>query len=957
MTIHDVLLSTITGRIHMKVLRESILFLSLLFVGALLLTSPATAQQTYKAGDVLTIDPAITYGTFDNGLAYYIKVNKKPEKRAELRLAVKTGSVLEDDDQLGLAHFCEHMAFNGTKSFPKNEIINLLEKEGIRLGPDVNAYTSFDQTVYMLQIPTDSAALVEKAFRILEEWASAVSYDEKEIDKERGVLVEEWRLGRGASMRVLDKHLPKLLYNSQYAKRFVIGKKEVLEKAPYETLRRFYRDWYRPELMAVVAVGDFDKATMEKLIKDHFSKLTNKKPARERTQYTLPDHAETLVTIASDKELPYTTTEVYFKRTAPVEKTAGDYRESILGQLYDGMFNKRLQERMQKPNPPFIYGYGMDMRWLSNAQAYRLMAQVKENSIADGLEYLLTEANRVRQFGFTASELERQKAEQLRSFESMYKERDKTESRRYADEFLRNFLQDELIPGIEVEYNLNKQFLPGVTLEEVNKLAEIRMKPGNQVVAISAPEKEAVKVPSEADIMAVLKNVQTKKLEAYVDNVSTKPLIATPPKPGNVASERKIESLGVTEWKLSNGALVVLKPTDFKNDEILFSAHSNGGTSLASDPDYMSASLASQLVSMCGAGEFDAIALSKMNAGKVVNVNPTVSSLSEGFNGNASPKDLETLFQLAYLYATAPRRDTSAYGAFMARIKASLQGMAASPERAFYDTIQVTMAQYHFRARPMTPITVEEVNLDKALTFYKNRFADAGDFIFFFVGSFELEKIKPLVEQYLASLPSQNRKESWRDVGIIPPKGVINKEVYRGVEPKSSVMIQFSGPFEWTQQNRYDFGSLLELVNIRLREVIREEKSGTYGIRAYGAPSLYPRKEYNISVSWGCDPVRVNELVNTVMQQLDSLKIRKIDQVYVDKVKEIQRRNQEVSKKENRYWLSNFRAYYANGEDPQNILAFDKLIENLSTDAIQTAATKYFDTKNMVKVVLFPEKK
>jgi zinc protease len=600
---------------------------------------------------------------------------------------------------------------------------------------------------------------------------------------------------------------------------------------------------------------------------------------------------------------------------------------------------------------------GMDIRWLSNAQTYQLIAQVKENSILDGLEYLLTEANRVRQFGFTASELERQKAEQLRMYESMNKERDKTESRNYADEFIRNFLQDELIPGIEVEYNLNKQFLPGVTLEEVNKLAELRMKPGNQVITVSAPEKEGVKIPTETDILAVLKNVQTKKLEAYVDNVSTKPLIAAPPKRGKVVSERKIESLGLTEWKLSNGALVVLKPTDFKNDEILFSAYSDGGTSLASNYDFMSASIASQLVSMCGVGDFDAVALMKMNAGKVVSVNPMVSGLSEGFNGNASPKDLETLFQLTYLYATAPRKDTSAYGAFMARIKASLQSMAASPERAFYDTIQVTMGQYHFRSRPVTPITVEEVNLEKALAFYKDRYADASDFKFFFVGSFELDKIKPLVEQYLASLPSLNRKESWRDVGMYAPKGVINKEVYRGVEPKSSIMIQFTGPFEWSQQNRYDFNSLLELVNIKLREVVREEKSGTYGIRASGAPSLYPRKEYNISISWGCDPARVDELVKTVMLQLDSLKIRKIDQVYVDKVKEIQRRNQEVSRKENRFWLSNFRAYYANGEDPERILMYDKLIDNLSTDAIQSAAKTYFDTKNVVKVVLLPEKK
>ena len=939
----------------MKAFRGAILLLSVFLV--LLMIPTTQAQEAYKPGDVLTIDPAISYGKFDNGLTYYIKVNKKPEKRAELRLAVKVGSVLEDDDQLGLAHFCEHMAFNGTKSFPKNEIINLLEKEGVRLGPDVNAYTSFDQTVYMLQIPTDSVELVEKAFKILEEWASVVSYDEKEIDKERGVLVEEWRLGRGASMRVLDKHLPKLVYNSQYAKRFVIGKKEVLEGAPYETIRRFYRDWYRPELMAVVAVGDFDKAEMERLIKEHFSKLTNKKPARERTEFSLPDHEQTLISVATDKELPYSQVQFFMKRQAELEKTAGDYRKSIMGQLYDAMFNKRLQERMQKPNPPFIFGMGMDTRFLDHCQAYVLAAQVKENSILDGLDYLVTEAYRAQQFGYTTTELDRQKADQLRQIERAYKEREKTESRRYAEEYIRNFLQDEPIPGIEVEFNLNRQFLPGITLAEVNDLTKERMIPGNRVCVISAPEKEGVKIPTESEVATILTGAAQKKLEAYVDKVTTKPLMAAKPKAGKVVDERKIESIGVTEWKLSNGALVVLKPTDFKNDEILFSAYSNGGTSLSSDADYTSASLASQVVSMCGIGEFDAVALSKMLTGKVVNVNPTVSSLSEGFSGSASPQDLETLLQLTYLYATNPRTDTSAFGAYLSRMKASLQNRNASPEGAFYDTVGVTLAQYHYRARPMTPKILDEVTLDKAMAFYKDRFADAGDFIYFLVGSFQLEKIKPMVEEYLASLPSTSRKETWRDVGIWPPKGVINKEVFRGIEPKSSIMISFTGPFEWTKQNKYDFSSLLELVDIKLREVVREEKSGTYGIGAYGAPSLYPHKEYSVTVTWGCDPKRVDELVKTVMEQLDSLRMKGPDQVYVDKVKEIQRRNREVNLKENRFWLSNFRQFYANGENPEELLDFNKMVDNLTTGAMQAAAKKYFDVGNVVKVVLYPEKK
>jgi zinc protease len=941
----------------MKSLRGVLLLLPIIFLAACFAASSACAQQTFKPGDPILIDPAVTYGKFDNGLTYYIKVNKKPEKRAELRLAVKTGSVMEDDDQLGLAHFCEHMAFNGTKSFPKNEIINLLEKEGIRLGPDVNAYTSFDQTVYMLQIPTDSAAIVEKAFKILEEWASAVTYDSTEIDKERGVVIEEWRLGRGASARVFDKHIPKLLYNSQYAKRYVIGKKEILEKAPYETLRRFYRDWYRPELMAVSVVGDFDKAVVERMVKEHFSKLTNRRPARERTEYTLPDHTQTLVSIATDKELPYTSIQMYFKRDVEIEKTFGDSRKNLISQLYDAMFNKRLQERLQQPNPPFIYGGASDGQFLGHRQSYTLFLQAKENSILDGLDYILTEAYRVKQSGFTGTELERQKTDILRQYERMVNEKDKTESRNYADEYIRNFLQQEPIPGIEVEYATAKQFLPGITLDEVNKLADVKMVRGNRVTVISAPEKEGVKIPTEAEVLAVIEAAGSKKTDAYVDKVINKPLIAIPPKAGKVVSEKTFPSIGLTEWKLSNGAVVVLKPTDFKNDEILFSAYSNGGTSLSSDPDFMSASFAGQVASISGIGEFDAISLSKLLSGKIVNVNPMISPLSEGFSGSASPKDLETLFQMTYLYATAPRKDTSAFGAIMARLRASIQNRNVSPEGAFYDTVSVTMTQYHHRGRPITPKILDEINLDKALSFYKDRFADASDFIFFFVGSFQLDKMKPLVEQYLASLPSINRKESWRDVGMYPPKGVINKEVFRGIEPKSSIIINFSGPFEWNSQNRYDFNSLLELTNIKLREVVREEKGGTYGIGASGAPSLYPHKEFSVSVNWGCNPTRVDELVKTVMQQLDTLRIKGPDQVYVDKVKEIQRRNREVNLKENRFWLSQFRVAYANGENPEELLGFNKLVENLSVAAMQSAAKKYFDTNNMVKVVLLPEKK
>ncbi|MGD0592035.1 MAG: insulinase family protein [Bacteroidota bacterium] len=915
------------------------------------------AQETFKPDQILTHDPKILIGKLDNGLTYYIRENKMPEKRAELRIAVKAGSILEDDDQQGLAHFVEHMAFNGTKDFPKQDIINFLEKSGVRFGADLNAYTSFDETVYMLQVPTDSPEVMKTGFQILEEWAHDLSFDDKEIDKERGVVIEEWRLRRGAENRVAMKHIPIELYKSHYADRIPIGKKEILESCPHDALRKFYRDWYRPDLMAVFAVGDFDKKEIETLIKEHFSDLKNPQKERERNTYPVPDHKETLVSIVTDPELTRTSVEILFKRDIHDIHTAAEYRDLIIGGLYDAMLNDRLSELLQRSNPPFIYAYSSDGRFVGEKQAYELGASVKENSILGGLEAVLTEAFRVKQHGFTATELERQKNENLRRMEKYYKERDKTESRQFIDEYLRNFLERETIPGIEVELAMYKQFLPGITVEEINKLAEERMTHGNRVITISAPQKESVKVPTKEEVLALINKITMEKFDLYIDKVSSKPLVSQLPSPGKVVDEKKIASLGVTEWILSNGARVVLKPTDFKNDEILFSAFSNGGTSLVPDSDYISAAFATAIIGQSGIGEFDAISLQKELSGKIVNLSPSISQLAEGFGGSASPQDLETMFQLAYLYSTSPRKDTTAFASLIMRYKAMLQNRSVSPEAAYNDTLQVTLANYHFRSRPVSIPMMDEIHLDKALSVYKDRFADFSDFTFLFVGNFKIDTIKPLVEQYLAILPSLKRNETWKDIGLEHPKGVINKQVNKGIEPKSTVNITFTGPFEWSQQNRYTFNSMLDAIDIKLREVLREDKGGTYGVRVSGSPSLFPRQEYSITISWGCNPERVDELVKEGMAQIDSLKMKQLDSLYIEKVSEIQRRAYEVNLKRNGFWLGNLQAYYTNNEDPEMILNYPKLVDHLTAKAIQEAVKKYFNMNNYVKIVLYPEKK
>ncbi|HVN47966.1 MAG TPA: insulinase family protein, partial [Bacteroidota bacterium] len=753
------------------------------------------------------------------------------------------------------------------------------------------------------------------------------------------------------------KHWPFLFYQSKYADRMTIGKKEIIDTAHYESLRRFYRDWYRPELMAVIAVGDFDKTKIFDLIKEDFAPLTNRRPARARLNYKLPDHSETLVSVATDKELPRSTVSIFFKRDEDQEKTVRDYRRTMIYALYDQMLNQRLSERLQKSNPPFINAGTGNERFIGGKQAYSLYALVKDDSILSGLNALVAEAFRVKQYGFTQTELDRTKKEMLRWMETAYHERDKSESKEFAGELIRNFLIDEPAPGIETEYAIYKQFMPGITLDEVNALSGVYLTTGNRVVTVSAPQKESVKVPAEAEVLDVLNSATLKTYQPYVDKVSTKPLIATLPKPGTVVKEKKIESLNVTEWMLSNGARVVLKPTDFKNDEILFSAYRSGGSSLVDDTDFMSTQFASAAASVSGVGDFDAVTLQKMLAGKIAHVSPSIGELSEGLSGSAAPQDLETLFQWTYLLFTAPRSDTAAFGALMMRQRAAIQNRSATPESAFQDTLQVTMGQYHFRTRPWTLRTLDEVHYDRAMAIYKDRFADADSFTFFFVGNFQLDTIKPLVEQYLASLPATKSGEHWKDLHIVPPKGVISKQVARGIEPKSSVRIIFTGPFEWTQKNRYDLSAMVELASIKLRNILREEKSGTYGVSVNASPSLFPRKEYSLTISFGCNPERVAELVSTAFQQIDSLKQVLPTAEDVQKVQEIQRRRREVDLKENQFWMNQLHASYWHHGNPENVLQYPALVNELKASDIQEAAKKYFDIKNYVKVVLVPEER
>ncbi len=730
----------------------------------------------------------------------------------------------------GLAHLVEHMAFNGTKNFKKQELVDYLEKLGIKFGPELNAYTSFDQTVYMLTVPTDTAGILEKGFAVLEDWAHNLSFDPDEIDKERGVVIEEWRLGRGAEMRMLDKQLPVLFKNSKYANRLTIGKKEIIESADYETIKKFYHDWYRPDLMAVAAVGDFDVNEIEGFIKEHFSKLIPPAAERIREIPDIPKHTDTYFAIASDKEARYTTVAFYYKRDPEVIKTHNDYRNVTAHNIFYGILNDRLRELTSLPDPPFAYGYAGGQRFVRAADVNYLVCIVNEGGIERGLEALLREAERIKQFGITQTELDRQKTAILRMAEKNLAEKDKTESRGIIGEMERNFLYGDPLLSADDKFNLAGQIVPSITLEEVNKVASELLNAENRVVLVNSPEKEGLRISGEQELASVISKVDNEELTAYEDKVSSEALVENPPAPSPVISSVSNAKLGITEWSLGNGVKVVLKPTDFKNDEILFTAFSPGGSSLIPDDDFISAEYASGLASESGLAGFSRTELEKYLTGKLVNVSPYISFNYEGIKGSASPKDMETLFQLIYSWFTSPRIDSSGYSSIMTQMKAYLQNKVNDPEAAFDDTTQVTLSNYHFRSRPVTMAMLDEINPQKALSIFKDRFKDAGDFTFIFAGNLDTSAAKPMIETYLGGLPASGRIESPVDLKYKNVRGKISKEVRKGIEPKSSVKVTYVGDMDFSRKNEYFMQSLVDVLNIKLREAIREDKSGTYGV-------------------------------------------------------------------------------------------------------------------------------
>jgi zinc protease len=941
-----------------RAFRIPILVATLLFVALRLAAQAPAPAQPLALAAAMPFDPQIARGTLPNGLRYYVRANKKPEKRAELRLVVRAGSILEDDDQQGLAHFVEHMAFNGTTHFPKHEIVSFLESLGMRFGADINASTSFDQTVYMLQVPTDQPGTLDRSMLILEDWAHNVTFDPIEIDKERGVVMEEWRARRGAGARVQDKMLPILLKGSRYAERVPIGKTEVLQGFKPDRLKTFYSDWYRPDLMAVVAVGDFDQAEVEALVKRHFAGLVAPKPARPRAIYDVPDHAGTVYAVITDKEMTTTSVEVDHLLPARSSGTVGAYRQGIVDRLFGGLLSARLGELSQKPGAPYLGASAGRGPFLTRTKEIALLrAVVKDGGVEGALGAILAEKERVARFGFTQTELDRVKQSMLRGIERVNAEKDNRTSSSRADEYVRNFLVAEPLPTMDVEYALHQRFVPEIALAEVNGRAREWYPEGNRLVVVTAPEKAGVAVPDEAALAAVLNAASGTTLSAYVDTVANASLLETPPAPSPVVKTNTRDAIGITEWELANGVKVILKPTTFKQDEILFRATSPGGTSLASDADFVPAATATQVVTAGGLGKFSSADLRKVLTGKIASAAPFIGELEEGLSGSASPKDLETMFQLIYLRFTAPRADPVIFGVQSSQMKTLMANQANTPAYAFTEAIAAIMGRNHPRRRLPTAATVDEWNLDKSMAFYKDRFADASDFTFVFVGNIDPSVMKPLVERYLGGLPSLRRKETWKDIEFRTPTGVITKKVEKGIEPKSQAAILFTGPFDYDQTNRIAIRAMADVLQTRLLDAIREDLGGTYSISASPVYTRIPVPTYTMSIGFGCDPKRLDELVGRVMQEIEKLKAEGPTEKQVADERAALQRDFETSSKQNGYLLNQLMAKYQVGEEPAGIWALPELYQKVDFAMIQQAARKYLSGENRVQVTLVPEVK
>ena len=913
----------------------------------------------------LTLDPAVVRGTLSNGLSYYIRHNEEPRGRLHLSLVVRAGSVLEEEGQRGLAHFVEHMAFNGTERFAKQEIVDYLESIGSSFGAHLNAYTSYDETVYFLEIPTDDPEILETAFQILSDWAYAISFEPEEVELERGVVLEEWRSRQGFDSRWRDGLYQALFGSSRYAERSPIGLPEVVESAPVAELRAYYERWYRPDLMALVAVGDLDPALIEAQIARHFAPPPGGEALKERAAagastalpaFGVPGHEDPRVDIFTDPEAPGTQLILVLKAPPDAGRDRAWFRRSVAQELAFAMLNARLFERGQVADPPYLWAGGSRGAFVHPLDLVTFSAVTEQGGIGGGFAALLEELQRVRRHGFTASELAREKVNLLSSAESAYRERDQRDSELLAGEYRTHFLAGIPAPGAQAVWELYQELIPQVTLEEVDALGASWSETRDTVLLVLRPDDPAAATDEVlgAAMAAQLRGAGALQVEAYEDEFEDVPLLAAPPAPGSITAEERLESIDAVRWTLSNGVTVIARQTDYQNDEVLFRAFSPGGHSLVSDADHVSALYAAEIASGSGVGPHDSVTLDKLLAGRRVSVAPYIGALFEGLGGDASPDDLETLFQLITLYVTRPRFDPAYFSTYEARLRSTAESRAADPDSAFFDRATTLLSRDHHRARPLSLEVLDELDLGRAAAVYGERFADLGDATFVFVGAFGWDELRDLATRYLASLPTAGRVEQWVDHDIDPPPGVHEYVVRKGIEARSQTILIYAGDAEWSRDEALRARVAGEILGTRLRERVREALGGTYAIGVSASIGAMPDSEYLLYVLYGSDPARVEELAAEVAMEVAWLRGGG-EQSYLDTAKEQLRTSREEQLRENGFWLEQIGAALQRGEPLDEITRFGERLEALTLEDVAAAARRYLLDDRYIRVVLLPE--
>lgn len=928
--------------------------------GLILLISSFSVRSfaQFNLNQPVSVDPNVKIGKLPNGITYYIQKNQKPEKKMELRLVVNAGSILEDPDQRGLAHFMEHMNFNGSKHFPKNELVDYLQKVGVKFGADLNAYTGFDETVYILPISTNDPDVVEKGFTVIEDWAGNNLLDKTEIDKERGVVLEESRLSKGAQERMRRQYFPRLLNGSRYAERLPIGKDSILKTFKPETLERFYKQWYRPDLMAVIVVGDIDPAEAEKKIIAHFSGFKN--PANEKTRpaiTAIPTRTKPDAMVLTDDEATNTILQI-FNDVAPAKKikTWNDYREQVKKDLINSLVNERLNELTQKENPPFIYAYTGTDQFIRGYEAYLSFAVLGNGSTKAATDALMAETERARNFGFLATELERAKANMLNEAEQAFKEKDKTNSSDLVSEYLNNFLEGNPIPGPENRYKFLQQVLPGITLNEINQVAKKIPAPTNAFALEMAPASTKGKLPSSAELEKEIVAAAKQPVKPYEEKaIATSLMEGSSLTAGKILSETKNEKLGTTDLTLSNGITITLKPTNFKNDEIQMDAWRWGGWQKFPLEDKYNAQYAAQIVNEMGIKDMTPTDLQKFLSGKTVQVIPYINDYEEGIQGSSSVKDFETYLQLVNLYFAQPRKDEALFNSFISKQKSQLQFLRSNPRFFFQDT--VTKIIYNNNPWVTLPKSedLDKINLDKVMTDYKQIYGNADGLHFTFVGNIDLSTAKPLLEKYLGSLPAKKEERSFKDNGIRPVQGALVANIKKGKEPQSYINILWSGETKYTSEDNLAFKALIEVLNIKIIEKLREEMSGIYGGGLGGSIQKRPYVHYTVTASIPCGPENVDKLTDALFDLIKTAQDKGIDPKDLDKVKATWKKNYEAHLQDNDTWLDNLSTAFINQTNPEDFLTYEQRVDALTTQDVQKAAQKFLSTSNYIKSVLYPE--